>query len=313
MHSRLRAIQNLSEKQIEQLQTSTVAIIGLGATGSVIAQSLARYGVNLKLFDRDYLEKNDLYSSTIYTRKDCEKSIPKAEAAEEKLSQFTEVEKNVESLNAGNIKALKDVDLIIDATDNMETRFLIGEYAKKEDKAWIYTAALADTGYSMLFDQKCFSCVFEQVRPGKLGTCRTEGIVRDVAAISGHRTSLKAFRFLTGDEVEEKLEIIPGGENFDVEASGCEVCEEENFPHLSSGDNVSSVCGENKFQVNGETPEEGFKRVRGSAEEILADNEYLLRVVLDGREFALYRSGGALVEAEDKGHAEALFSEVVGI
>ncbi|MFB6174343.1 MAG: ThiF family adenylyltransferase [Candidatus Nanohalobium sp.] len=311
-HSRLQALENLTEQQIKQLQASKVAVIGLGATGGVIAESLARYGVNLKIFDRDYLEENDLYSSGLYTETECRKSLPKAEAAAEKLSEFTEVEKHVESLNAGNVNSLDEVDLVIDATDNMETRFLIDEYARKNGKAWVYTAALAETGYSMFFDEKCFSCVFEQVRPGKLGTCRTEGIVRDVAALAGHRSSLKAFKHLTGLEVSEKLDVVPSGESFDVEASGCEVCRGENFPHLGSEEKVSSVCGENKYQVNTELPEEAFEKLR-AAGEVVADNEYILRAEVDGKEFALYHSGGALLEAEDRGHAEARFSEVVGI
>ncbi|MFB6115139.1 MAG: ThiF family adenylyltransferase [Candidatus Nanohalobium sp.] len=312
MYSRLQALDSLTTQQIEQLQNSTVAVIGLGATGSVIAESLARYGVNLQIFDRDYLEENDLYSSGLYLPEECEKSVPKAEAAEEKLSQMTEVEKHVESLNSGNIKALNDVDLVIDATDNMETRFLINEYAKKEDKAWIYTAALAGQGYSMLFDQKCFNCVFEEVRPGKLGTCRTEGVIRDVAAIAAHKTSLKALNYLTGKDVSEELDLVPQGESLEVEASGCEVCDGKEYEKLESGGSVSSVCGERKYQVNAEVGDEAFERLKEQGE-VVADNDYILRVELEGGEFALYRSGGALLEAEDKGHAEARFSEIVGI
>lgn len=312
MYSRLKALDRLSEEQVESLQSSKVAIIGLGATGSVIAESLARYGVQLKIFDRDYLEENDLYSSSLYFPEGCQNSVPKAEAAEDKLSELTEVSKHVESLNSGNIKALKDVDLIIDATDNMETRFLINEYAKKEDKAWIYTAALAGQGYSMLFDRKCFNCVFNQVRPGRLGTCRTEGVIRDVAAIAAHRSSMKAIEYLTEGKTGESLEIIPRGESLEVEASGCVVCEEEEYEHLDSEDNVSSVCGEKKYQINKEVGKKAFEKLREQGE-IIADNEYILRVELEGGEFALYRSGGALLEAEDRGHAKARFSEVVGL
>jgi len=312
MHSRLQTLENLEEKQIKQLKASKAAVIGLGATGSVIAESLARYGVNLKIFDRDYLEENDLYSSGLYTRMGCEKSVPKAEAVKKKLSEFTEVEKHVESLNAGNVKALNDADLIVDATDNMETRFLIDEYSQKTGTPWIYTAALAGQGYSMFFDEKCFNCVFKQVRPGKLGTCRTEGVVRDVAALAGHRSSLKAFRYLKGQEIDEKLDVIPQGESLNVEASGCEVCESSNFSRMNSGDTVSSVCGEDKYQINTEVSDEAFDRLRNQGE-VLADNEYILRVRVNGKEFALYRSGGALLEAKDRGHAKARFSEIVGI
>jgi len=312
MYSRLKALENLTGKEIENIQSSKVAIIGLGATGSVIAESLARYGIKIKIFDRDYQEENDLYSSTIYTASQCQNSIPKAEAAYERLKEFTEVEKKIESLNSGNLKALDDVDIVIDATDNMDTRFLINEYCQKNNKAWIYTAALAEKGYSMMFRGKCFNCIFEQIKPGKLGTCRTEGILRDIAAISAHRTCLKAVRFLAGKEVDEKLDVIPSGDSLDVEASGCEVCREQNYPHLDSNQRVSSVCGENKYQINADVGQEAFETLRTQGE-VIADNDYILRVKVDGRNFALYRSGGALLEAEDKGHAESRFSEILGI
>lgn len=312
MYSRLEALENLEENQIKDIQSSKVAVIGLGATGSVIAESLARYGVKIKLFDRDYLEENDLYSSTIYTPEQCQNSIPKAEAAYENLKDFTEVEKNVESLNSGNLKALDDVGLVIDATDNMETRFLINEYCQKNNKAWIYTASLSEKGYSMIFRDKCFNCIFDQIKPGKLGTCRTEGILRDVAAISAHRTCIKAVKFLAGKEVDEKLDVVPSGESLDVEASGCKVCQGKNYPHMDSNHKVSSVCGENKYQINAEVGEEAFRRLREEGK-IVTDNGYILRVEVDGKDFTLYRSGGALLEAEDRGHAESRFSEILGI
>ena len=312
MHSRLKALENLEENQIKNLKNSTVAVIGLGATGSVIAESLARYGINLKIFDRDYLEENDLYSSGLYTKEQAENSIPKAQALEDELSKFTQIEKHVESLNAGNIKALDDVDLIIDATDNMETRFLIDEYCQKNNKPWIYTAALAGQGYSMLFEEKCFNCVFKQVRPNKLGTCRTEGIVRDVAALAAHRSSLKAFEYLTREEVEEELDVVPQGESLGVEASGCKVCEDGEYERMNSGEKVSSVCGENKYQINAELTEQAFEKLRSQGE-VVVENEFILRSRVDGKEFVLYKSGGALLEAKDRGHAEARFSEIVGL
>lgn len=312
MYRRLRALKNLEKEKVQHLQNSKVAIIGLGATGSVIAESLARYGVNLKIFDRDYLEKNDLYSSSLYTKAECKKSIPKAEAVEQKLKEFTEIEKHVESLDAGNVKTLDDVDLIIDATDNMETRFLIDEYCQKNGKTWIYTAALADQGYSMLFEEKCFSCVFKKVRPGKLGTCRTEGILRDIAALTAHKTSLKAFKWLTGQRVEEKLEIIPQDEIFEVESEGCEVCQKENFSSLKKDESVASICGEDKYQIKTSVPDEAFEKLKKSGE-VIKENKYLVRANLEDKEFTLYRSGGALIEAENKGHAKSRLSEIVGI
>ncbi|MFB6180973.1 MAG: ThiF family adenylyltransferase [Candidatus Nanohalobium sp.] len=313
VYSRLRAT-DLSEQQIKSLQRSKVAVIGLGATGSVIAESLARYGVKLKIIDRDYLEPNDLYSSSIYTLEDVEKSLPKAKAASKKLGEITEVEERVESLRPGNISTLlEDIDLIIDGTDNLETRLLINEYCQREGKPWIYTAALADQGYSMLLKDKCFNCIFRQVKPEKLGTCRSEGIERDIAAMAAHRSSYKAFKHLTGREVEQDLHILPEAEAFKVECKGCKICKEEEYEYLGTSKQVSSVCGEDKYRITIDASDEVIKKFEEEAEELKASNSYLVRGCVDGREIVVYRSGEILVEAENSGHAEAVLSEVLGI
>jgi len=131
MFSRFEALENFNKEDQKQLEDSKVAVVGLGATGSVIAEHLARHGISLVVIDRDYLEPKDIYSSSIYKPRQCEKAMPKAIAAEKELEIFTDIESKVESLNPENIDILKDVDLILDGTDNLETRFLINEYSKK--------------------------------------------------------------------------------------------------------------------------------------------------------------------------------------
>lgn len=310
MYERFNAIQGYSEEAQERLENSTVAVVGLGATGSVIAENLARHGVKLVLIGRDYLEEKDVYSSNIYTPEDCDNSVPKAEAAAKYLEKFTAVAHHVESLNPGNVSLL-DVDLVMDGTDNLETRFLVSEYARKNDIPWIYTAAVGEKGYSMLFHEKCFNCLFDQIDAGRLDTCETAGIMREVAGIAAMKSSRKAVKLLAGKNVEEKLELVSGTE-LDVEGSSCEVCRREAYPHLDSDDFTVAVCGENKYQVRKEIDGNAFERLK-SAGEVLADNEHLVRVDIDGREFTLFRSGRAILEAEDRGHAEARFSEVLGI
>lgn len=312
MYDRLGALEGIEKEEIERLQDSEVAVIGLGATGSVMAESLARYGVNLKIYDRDYLEINDCYSSTIYTPEDCEDSLPKAEVCRRELTKFTNVDSRVESLNPGNISELEQVDLVLDGTDNIKTRRLISEYSQRQGKPWIYTAALADTGYSMLIDQKCFNCMMGEIDSEELGTCLNEGIVRDVAAMAAHKSSHLALRFLTGKDVEEKLHRFPDGKSFPVSDNGCEVCDQEEYKRLNSTERITSVCGEDKYQIEISSKEEHFRRLKLHGE-VIAENEFILRVKIEGKEFALYRSGGALVEARDPGHAEARFSEILGI
>lgn len=312
MYSRFKALSGFGEEELDELKDSTVAVVGLGATGSVIAEHLARHGVNLLLVDRDYLEPNDCYSSNLYSQEDCEERLPKAEVAAEKLGEFTEVRAETASLNPENVSMLDDADIVLDGTDNMETRFLMDEYCAKSGKPWIYTAALGEKGYSMAFDSNCFSCVFEQVSAGTVGTCETDGVLREVSTIAASISTRKAVNYLSGKKIEERLDAVHLDESFEVESDGCEVCRGESFPHLESGRSVSSVCGENKYEIRREIPEEALERIK-SAGENLEENRYLVRAVVDGREFVAFRSGRAIIEAEDEGHAEELFAEVVGV
>lgn len=311
MFSRFKALDSYSEEELERLKSSTVAVVGLGATGSVIAEHLARHGVKLILIDRDYLEPNDCYSSSIYTPEQCEDSIPKAEAADDYLSQFTDVDAYVESLGPGNVDLLSEADLVMDGTDNLETRFLMNEYCKKNGKNWIYTSALGEKGFSMLFDEKCFNCVFEDISAGRLETCETAGILREVSTIAASLSARKAVETLAGNSVKETLDSVTG-DSYSVESGSCEVCEGEEFRHLDSGDVTVAVCGENKYQVDKEINEKAIERLKQQAESF-EENDYLVRAELDGRSFTLFKDGRAIIEARDKGHAEAIYSETIGV
>jgi molybdopterin/thiamine biosynthesis adenylyltransferase len=311
MYSRFKALEKYSEGDLERLQNSTVAVVGLGATGSVIAENLARHGVNLVLIDRDYLEPNDCYSSNLYTPEQCENTIPKAKAMEEKLSQLTEVETRVESLNPDNIDLLENADLVMDGTDNLETRLLISEYCQKKQKPWIYTSALGEKGYSMFFQNKCFNCIFKDINASSLETCETAGIMREVSSIAASKSSMKAVKFLTGKEVSETLETVEGDE-FEIEDTGCKVCSGESYPSLNSDRSTTAVCGENKYQIEKQHSGDIFEKIREQAE-TFTENDYLIRAELNGRSATFFRDGRAIIEARDKGHAEAIYSETVGV
>jgi adenylyltransferase/sulfurtransferase len=312
VYSRFETLENYGKEDRKKLQNSKVAVIGLGATGSVIAENLARHGVDLRIVDRDYLEENDVYSSNIYMPEQCENALPKAEAAKQYLQQFTRVEAFVESLGPGNANILEDVDLIVDGTDNLQTRFLIDEYSQKNSVPWIYTAAIAEQGYSMFFNQKCFNCVFEKVSTGSIETCETAGVMREISSQAALKTSYKAVRYLAGKEVEESLDIIPSGDSLEVESTGCEVCRGENYPALNGEERTTAVCGENKYQVQTDSGTEAREKL-DELGEISAENEYLIRAEVDGRKISVFNDGRVILKARDKGHAEALVSEILGI
>jgi len=287
MYSRFKALNNYD---LEALQNSKVVVVGLGATGSVIAEHLARHGVNLVLIDRDYLEMNDLYSSNLYTRKQCEKALPKAKAAEEKLSELSEVEAHVTNLSSENTDFL-DADLIMDGTDNLETRHLIEEYSKENGVPWIYTAALGERGFSMFLQDECFKCLFEELNPR--ASCELNGVMREISSTAAAISSLKAVKYLSGLEVDEKLEIIPEMQSFAPRKCSCDGIEIQ----------ASQVCGENKYQVQGDKRPEDF-----SGEEI-ASNKYLKRLKIGDSKLTIFNSGRAIIEAKSLEDAEKLYRE----
>ena len=287
MYSRFKALNNYN---LEKIQSSTAVIVGLGATGSVIAEHLARHGVDLILIDRDYLEQNDLYSSNLYFREQVEKALPKAKAAEERLSELTDIDSHVVNLNSDNIELLSSADIILDGTDNIETRYLIDEYSKENGVPWIYTAALGERGFSMFIEEACFKCMFNQVKPKE--SCETNGVLREISNMAASTSCIKALKHLTGEEVEEKLEIIPEMDDFTPAECSCSERREIE---------ASNVCGEDKYQVFGDSIPEEF---RG---EVIASNNYLKRLEFQGHILTVFESGRAIIEAESLEEAERLY------
>ncbi len=291
MHSRYNALQN---REIKDLHNKTAVVIGLGATGSVIAEHLARYGVKLCLVDRDYLEIKDLYTSNIYTKKQCKKALPKAIAAQKKLQGLTETKAVVK--NVEQVSDIPESDIVIDGTDNIETRKIIDEASKNRNKPWIFSSALGERGISMFIDEACFNCMTQGLNPRD--SCETYGVMREISSITASCSSLKAVDYLSGVNVEEKLELIPSMKSFTPKK--CECSEERVFK-------TSNVCGDNKYQVFGDSKPED---IRGKT---LAENKYLKRVEFNNSKLTLFKSGRAIIEAESQESAERLYREATSI
>jgi adenylyltransferase/sulfurtransferase len=308
MYSRFTTLQEHSKEDQKRIENSTAAVVGLGATGSAIAENLARHGINLILIDRDYLEEKDTYSSSIYTPKQCQKSLPKTKAAEENLNEITNVQVKNISLKPGNIDLLSSADIILDGTDNIQTRQTINDYSQKTQTPWIYTAAIAEKAYSMPFIDKCFNCIIQ--KPDKIATCETDGIMRETAQIAAAKSSKKSIKILTNKEIEQKLEIIHKETKLGVENKGCKICRGESYPHLEPKNNIVAVCGSGKYQLTRDFDLDSLDSLPGQK---IAENKYLVRIRYEGRNIALFDSGRIIVEAEDEGHAEATVSEILGI
>ena len=167
-YSRQILFRGIGAEGQRKLSAARVAIVGCGATGSALASLLARAGIgNLRIIDRDYVEPSNLQRQSLFDEKDAAESVPKAIAAARKIVAFnseTVVEPKVEDLIPANVQALLDgIDLILDGTDNFETRYLLNDYAVERGLPWIYSAAVGSYGVTLNVipnKSSCLACIF---------------------------------------------------------------------------------------------------------------------------------------------------------
>src|SRR5271156_5952637 len=225
-----------------RLAAGRVAIVGCGATGSVLASLLARAGVGtLRIIDRDYVEASNLQRQSLFDEKDAAESLPKAIAAARKIAAFNSeivVEARVEDLVPGNIHVLLEgMDVILDGTDNFETRYLVNDYAVKNSLPWIYAAAVGSYGVTLNVlpgKTACLACIFPDTPQGMVETCETSGILNTAVNAVASIAATEAMKLLVGDaagqQVRSTLWSFDVWENEHAEISaalpraGCRAC-----------------------------------------------------------------------------------------
>ncbi|MFH0701903.1 MAG: HesA/MoeB/ThiF family protein [Candidatus Woesearchaeota archaeon] len=205
-YSRQIKLKEVGEKKQSQLPQKKIIIVGCGGLGSAAAELLLRAGVeNITLIDQDKIELTNLGRQLLYDEKDINKH--KAVAAKEKLlrinSQANIVVKN-DFLTRKNISILKQADLVLDCTDNLETRFWINAYCYKHKIPWIYASAIRWEGYVMLIQPggPCLSCFLKKGSPEN---CNQQGIISPLPTAMAALQATLALRFLFGEKVESLL------------------------------------------------------------------------------------------------------------
>jgi len=192
-----------------RLSDASVAIIGCGALGTVLANNLCRAGIGrLVIADRDYIELNNLQRQILFDEDDIARRLPKAIAAAEKLQRVnseTKIETLVEDINADGVESLvKGVDLVLDATDNFETRYLLNDVCVKYGRPWIYSGVIASYGVTMNIipgDTPCLRCIFpEMPLPGTTPTCDTAGVLNGIVGAIAGVASTEALKLLLKSE-----------------------------------------------------------------------------------------------------------------
>jgi adenylyltransferase/sulfurtransferase len=319
----------------ERLGESSVAIIGCGALGTVLANNLSRAGVGrLVIADRDYIELNNLQRQILFDEDDIARRLPKAIAAAEKLHRVnstTRIETLVEDINADGVESLvQDVDLVLDATDNFETRYLLNDVCVKYSRPWIYSGVIASYGVTMNIvpgDTPCLRCIFPEVPlPGTTATCDTAGVLNGiVGAISGVASTEAIKLLLKSDKASRAMFWMDVWENTSERIElprqpDCPTCGQHHFDFLDSlgGTNSTSLCGRNAVQVRGGKKGDQIKlsdlaeRLRPVGQ--VSFNEFLLRFLVDGYELTIFPDARAIIKGtDDEQVARSVYARYIGM
>lgn len=265
-YSRQVLFSPVGEEGQHKLVESTVLIVGAGATGSAVASQLARMGVGaIRIVDRDIIEMSNLHRQFLYTEKDVQQALPKAIAAMKRLKEMNSsinIEGKVLEVNEETVfPLLKDVDLVLDGTDNFTTRFLLNDACFKHGIPFLYGGAVASRGMSALFipnKTPCMRCIFpEGVDKGE--TCDTVGVIPPVVSMVASYQVTEALKYLTGNEnaLHHSLKTfdIWKNEQYDIafhEADPeCLTCQKNHYPSLKGNEHNEyiTMCGRNTVQV----------------------------------------------------------------
>ena len=231
-----------------RIEQARVAVVGVGATGAAAAGLLARAGVGtLTLIDRDFVEESNLQRQVLFDEADARDSLPKAEAARRKIAGFNSevrVEAQIADLVPGNIhELLAEADIVLDATDNFETRYLLNDYAVEQGKPWIYAAAVGSYAVTMNIlpgETACLACIFPALPGGAVETCDTAGILNTAVNLAASIEVTEALKWITGAREKMRRTLLScdlwTNEWSEVAAGAprrdCVVCGERDFAHL---------------------------------------------------------------------------------
>jgi len=315
-----------------RLAASRVVIVGCGATGSVLSSLLVRAGVGyVRIIDRDYIEPSNLQRQVLFDEQDAAESLPKAVAACRKLRQINSevtVEAHVEDLTPDNCdELLEATDLILDGTDNFETRYLINDYAVREQRAWIYTAAVGSYGVGMNIlpgETACLACVFPQAPGGVVETCDTSGILNSAVNLIGSVAVTEAMKFLVGARTAMRRTLLSFDAWYNDSAeiaaasprSDCSVCGQRNFTYLSGSAHPHiSMCGRNSVQIHERHRPMDFAEVekRLAPHGEVRYTEYVLKFTRPPLEMTLFPDGRAIIKGTtDVGVARSFYARFIG-
>ncbi|HEU0092611.1 MAG TPA: ThiF family adenylyltransferase [Vicinamibacteria bacterium] len=335
-YSRQELFAGIGREGQARLGSARVVVVGCGALGSVASEMMVRAGVrSLTVVDRDFVEESNLQRQSLFDEADVALGLPKAAAAETHLRALNagvEVRGVVTDLVSDNADALlAGADLVLDGTDNFETRFLLNDVCVRAGIPWVYGACVGSYGLALLVRPKvspCLRCLLEErPAPGSGPTCDTAGVVAPIVHVIAGIQVGEALKLLAG-----RLDsLLPGlvtvdlwTGQFDVldlrgRAPWCPACTAGQFDYAVAGPAGGSavLCGRDAVQVrpgpNAHVDLGALAERLGASAEVRAVNEHLVRFVVPEAELVVFRDGRAIVKnVRDTAQARSLYAKYVG-
>lgn len=320
-----------------RLGSSAALLVGCGALGTHVADLLVRSGVgHLRIVDRDFVELSNLHRQALFDESDVAQGLPKAVAAQRRLQAINRgvrLEAVVGQLDAGNVeKHAEGMHLVLDGTDNFDTRLVVNDYALRSRTPWIYAACVGAYGLTMNVlpgETPCLRCLLRSTpAPGSVETCDTAGILPPVAAMVAAIEAAEAIKILSGAHAAASRELVA----FDLWSNsvqrlrllreeisdGCPSCDRGEFEYLDRrrGARATTLCGRNAVQVH---PGDDLKADLAALEARLRPlgpvlrNPFLVRAEVEGLLLAVFADGRAIVTGtHDEARARSIYDRYVG-
>src|SRR5579862_8975737 len=341
-YSRQILFAEIGEPGQERLASSAAALVGCGALGTALSNLLVRAGLGrLRLVDRDFVESSNLQRQTLFEEADAREALPKAVAAERRLhavNKDVQIEGLVADLTPANIaELLGGFPLLLDGTDNFETRLLVNDYAVKNGLPWVYSAVVASYGVTMVVrpgETACLACLTETDRVGATPpenggatlepTCDTVGVLGPAAGVVASLAAASALKLLLGKFREADDRLV----SCDVWTSrfqsirvarrpDCRACGRREFPYLEGAAQPHlTLCGRDSVQIHErgralDLATLGRRLAAGGSE--ARYNDFLLRFRVSPYEITVFADGRAIVKGtRDPAVARSLYARYIG-
>jgi molybdopterin-synthase adenylyltransferase len=332
-YSRQILFPGLGAEGQRKLAASRAVIVGCGALGSFSANALARAGVGrLVVADRDYVETSNLQRQMLFDEEDAAQSLPKAVAAERHLRRINsdvEVHALVADITPENVEEIiAAADVVVDGTDNFETRYLLNDACVKLAAPWVYAAAVGSYAATMPVipgRTPCLACVFPEMPTAAGDTCDTAGILGSAAAVAAALQVADVLKILSGalERVEARLLTIDVWENrwhsmrLGAPATDCPACARRHFRYLAGERRPQvTLCGRNSVQIHERSRPLDFAALRARLEPLgqVRATDFVLKFFTGPYEMTLFSDGRAIIKGTtDPGVARSLYARYVGM